>query len=205
MPAAVAKLLVTDPRNTYANLETLTGSGVRRAPAPEHDRHRRAVAALLFGIFGERICYGALSLNEHGLPTYGEIHCRLRDIAVQDRATFLETNSYRFVREKDIKPGARIPPGFRAAWDNRGQLALAKLVGSLQRKQTAADWQAILIKPDARDRSNDEFIEAHIYESFDINAVEEMVQVVGKRLSRDQRMDAKIALEKFRQARGGKP
>jgi hypothetical protein len=199
MPASVARNLVSDPRTIYDNVENLVGAGVRRAPSLQDDKHRAAVVGILFGTYGRELVYGILSLTCDGLPTYGEIYCRLRSVAVQDRTTFLETNSYRFVEQHRLRPGMPVPPGHFAVWDNRNILAIAKLGGSLPFGKCTADWQRLLVQSDGKDRSKDEFIEAHIFDSFDVAAVEEMVPTPAKLLSKEAKLDAEIALEKFAQ------
>ena len=204
MPAAVARNLVYDPRMIYENYETLVGARARRPPSLLNDKQRAAVVGLLFGTYGERIMYGILSLTNEGLPTYGDVCCRLRSVAVQDRTTFLETNSYRFVEQHRLSPsGPAAPPGHSAVWDNRHTLAIAKVAEFLPCGHCIADWQRLLVQTDGKDRAKDEFIEAHIYGSFDIAAVEEMIAPVNKQLSKEAKIDVKLALEQFAKKSSG--
>ncbi len=55
----------------------------------------------------------------------------------------------------------------------------------------------LLVCSDRKDRENDEFIEAHIYDGFDIAAVEQMIMTTKKGMTRGQRVDAKLAIELF--------
>jgi hypothetical protein len=196
MPAAVARNLVSDPRTIYENVETLVGSGIRRPPSLQDDKHRAAVAGILFGTYGKQILYGVLTLTGEGLPTYGDIYCRLRSVAIQDRTTFLETNSYRFVEHHKLRAGMSVPQGYVAVWNNRHDLVTAKLSRALPHGSNISDWQGLLVQTDGKDRSKDEFIEAHVYDSFDVAAVEEM-QPAKKKFSREASIDVKLALEKF--------
>lgn len=157
--------------------------------------------ATLFGSYAHKVRYGVLSLNNLGLPTYGDICCRLRSVAVRDRTSFLETNSYEFVKLHGVRAGEPIPLGFRAVWDNRHFLALAKLVALLQPRQARSDWEALMFRSDGLDRSNDDFIEAHIFGGFDREAVEDMIEVAGKRLDKSAKLDARLAVELFRKRR----
>ena len=160
MPASVARDLVTDPRRIYANLETLVGAGVRRSPSLQDDKQRAAVVGILFGTYGRELRYGILSLTNEGLPTYGDVCCRLRSVAIQDRTTFLETNSYRFVEHHELYGSKPVPRGYFAVWDNRHALAVAKVAKSLPCGNCVSDWQKLLVQTDGNDRSKDEFIEA---------------------------------------------
>ena len=202
MPAGIARSLASDPRFVYQNLESLIGSGVRQAPLLEHDKHRKAVAGLLFGTYGDKLRYGVLSLDNSGLSTYGDVCCRLREVAVSDRTSFLESTPDTFANQHELKPGAPLPEGYRAVWDNRHLLALAKLAKRVAKGQSAADWQRLLCYSDGRDRTNDDFVEAHIFEGFTIDAVEEMVSVDGKR-DKTVRIDVRLARERFAKRKSG--
>jgi len=203
MPAGVARSLFENPNFLYTNYERLVGANARKPTGPKNDRHRCAVAGLLFGSYANSIIYGALSLTEEGLPTYGDVHCRLRSVTIDKRTSFLETNSYRFVREHSIIAGDKLPAGYTACWEYRHFLVLAKIADRLSTGQTESDWQAILIQSDGNERKNDSFVEAHIYEGFDKNAIESIVAATGKKLRREDRLDMDIALSKFKSL-GGK-
>jgi hypothetical protein len=202
MPAGVARKLLEDPNSLYTNYENLVGANIRRPADTDNDRHRCAVGGLLFGSYANCIVYGALSLTEEGLPTYGDVHVRLRSVTIDKRTSFLEANSYRFVRDHRIVPGDKLPIGYMACWRHRHSLVLAKLADRLSTGQTESDWQAILIHSDGQNRENDDFIEAHIYEGFDSNAIESLVAIPDKKLRREEALDLEIALSKFKRLRG---
>ena len=198
MPAGVARKLFEDTKSLYANYEQLVGGNVRRSAGLNNDQHRCAVGGLLFGSYANSIIYGALSLTEAGLPTYGTVHCRLRSITIDKRTSFLETNSFKFIQDHGIIPGSKLPLGYMACWKNRHYLVLAKLAIHLSAEQTESDWQAILIQSDGNDRKNDSFVEAHIFENFDRNAIESLTASTGKKLSREEKLDMDIAISKFK-------
>jgi len=132
MPARVARDIVCDPRDIYINYETLIGTQIRKTSGANSDQHRCSVAGRLFGSYAHEIIYGVLSLNEDGLPTYGDVHCRLRSITINKRTSFLETNSYRFVEIHQIRFGGNLPLGYMTCWNHRHRLVLAKLADSLE-------------------------------------------------------------------------
>jgi len=198
MPAGMARRLFDDPKSLYTNYERLLGANARKPAESNNDRHRCAVAALLFGSYADRIVYGVLSLTEEGLPTYGDVYCTLRSITIDNRVSFLETNSYRFVKDHGISAGDKLPLGHMACWKRRHILALAKLADRLTAAQTESDWQAILVHSDGQNRESDDFVEAHIYEGFDWRAVESMAAVPDKKLTREIGLDLEIALSKFK-------
>jgi len=203
MPAGVARRLFEDPNSLYANYERMVGAGLRKPANLDNDQQRCAVGGVLFGSYANSIIYGALSLTKHGLPTYGSIHCRLRSVAIDKRTSFLETNSYRFVRDHSIVAGDKLPVGCMACWDLRHRLVLGKLEDRLSTGQTESDWEAILIQSDGQNRKNDDFVEAHIYESFDKNAIESLIPATGAKVTREEKLDLDIAISKF-SALGGK-
>ncbi len=203
MPAGIARKLFEDPGSLYANYEQLVGANLRMPADLDNDRRRCAVGALLFGSYAYCIVYGVLSLTENGLPTYGDVYCRLRTVAIAERTSFLETNSYRFVRDHSIVPGDTWPIGYTADWKHRNSLVLAKLANCLSTGQTESDWQNLLVSSDGQNREDDDFIEAHIYESFDKNAVESMVAATDKKLSRAEKLDRDIAISTFDRLAGG--
>jgi hypothetical protein len=198
MSAGVARNLFEDPNFLYANREQLEGANARKPADSDNDRHRCAAGGLLFGGYANRIVYGALSLTEEGLPTYGDVHCRLRSVTVDKRTSFLETNSYKFIANHGIVPGAKLPVGYMACWRHRHTLVLAKLADLLSTGQTESDWQAILIQSDGKNRKNDNFVEAHIYEGFDRNAIESLAVATGTKLSKSERLDIDLAIYQFK-------
>lgn len=202
MPARLVAKLFEDPNSLYANYEQLVGANIRKPADFDNDRHRCAVGALLFGIYADSIIYGALSLTADGLPTYGTVYCRFRSVAIDKRTSFLETNSYRFVRDHRILAGDKLPVGYTACWKYRHSLVLAKLADHLSAGQNQSDWQALLIQSDGQNRENDDFVEAHIYEGFDRNAIESFVPIPSKKLRRDEKLDLDIAISKLNSLRG---
>ena len=199
LPPLVARNLCDNPHLLYSNYEKMVAGGQRRPAPADDDRRRAAVGGQLFGSYASNIRYGALSLTGEGVPTYGCVYWRLRQIAISDRVSFLEKNSYAFVEEHRGTFGNGIPAGHRAVWDNRHELAVAKLGDRLSPGQSLDDWQALLIESDGNDRAKDDFIEAHIFGGFDIQAVESMQLAKTKRLSRTQRLDAELALASFKE------
>lgn len=198
MPVNIARSLFDNPNLLYNNYETLTGNGIIKPANSENDRHRCAVGGLLFGTYANLIVYGALSLTDEGLSTYGDVHCRLRSVAIDKRTSFLESNSYKFVKDHNICPGNKLPSGYMACWKNRHELVLAKLASNLSTGQTESDWQTLFISSDGQNRENDNFIEAHIYETFNSNAIESMVANTKKKLNREEKMDLEIVMDKFK-------
>jgi hypothetical protein len=60
-----------NPGSLYSNYTLMVRGDVRRAAERQNDRVRSAVEGLLFGRSSDQIRYAALSLDGHGLTTYG--------------------------------------------------------------------------------------------------------------------------------------
>ncbi len=202
IPARIARNLFEDPKSLYANYEKLVGAKMRVTASAEDDKHRFAIGGMLFGSYANSIIYGALSLTEHGLSTYGEVHCRLKSVAIERRTSFLEKNSYKFIRDHGLVAGDKLPEGFSACWADRQKLVLAKLASALSAGQGPSDWQAIICQSDGANREDDEFVEAHIYEGFNWNAIESMVETVDRKMTRSERLDFDLANDAFGKLQG---
>ena len=128
----------------------------------------------MFANFGEQIVYGALSLSERGLSTYGDIFCVLKAVAVDERTSFLSTNSYEFI---DKYGNSNHPEGYRSDWPNRAKLVGTKLEenGLIRKRQSIKDWERMMLVCDGKNRDRDEFIESHIFGSFNVFSIEKMV------------------------------
>lgn len=189
--------LIDDPNSLYSNYERLVGGGVRTPALPENDQQRCAVAGQLFGSYASSIFYGVLSLTNQGLPTYGDVYCRIRPVTIKNRTSFLETNSYNFVRVN----GDKSPVGYMACWEKRHFLVMAKLADRLSLGQTESDWQSILVESDGQNRQNDGFVEAHIFESFNRDSIESFEQVPGKKLRQVKKLQMDILLSEFSESK----
>jgi len=197
MPASVARNLFENPVYLYNNYENLVGANIRTPAVFNDDRQRSVVGACLFGSYANCIVYGALSLATEGLPTYGELCCRLKNKAIEKRTSFLETNSFKFVEEHNITASKGLPLGYMACWEQRHLLVLIKLAERISDGQTESEWQELLIQSDSQNRKNDDFIEAHIYDNLNRYAVEAVVQCRSKKLNKAQQLDIDLAIESF--------
>jgi len=197
MPASVARTLITDARTVFANYEHLVGAGMRIPAQASSDRHRLGVVGTLFGSYANEIRYGVLTMASETPMGYGPIACELFERTVASRVSFLERNSYSFVKEHELSPSSPIPPGYRAVWDNRHRLVGAKLGAPLRRGVEQGKWNDLLLRADA-DREREDFIEAHIFGGFNLHAIKRVwvVPSLGS-LSRDDALDAEIVLAAF--------
>jgi hypothetical protein len=176
---------VTSGEALYANYEGGVAGRIRKPAEFYNDLKRRGVGGTLFGGYAGEIIYAALSLDGAGPKSYGPYAIKLRDIAVSKRATVLENNSYDFTKKHRLGPGDPRPVGYMANWENRHKLAVVKLAEYITPTTTDAEFAKLLLTS-AGDRGTDEFIEVHVYGTFDLNAVES-VKGSSKLGSRDDR------------------
>lgn len=112
---------------------------------------------------------------------------RLRDLAIEQRVSFLHENSYLFLDQFKVPIRESVPPGFRSGWQNRSQLVAAKVEPVLEAGSEAADWARQLVVQGAS-RSDDRCVEAHIYGTFNADSVAS-VEFAGPGSSREEKND----------------
>lgn len=162
---------VTSDKLLYSNYDLSVRSKTRKPAAENFDRHRRTIGAILFGHYAQEIRYAALSLDGSGPKYHDSYAITLREVAIIDRATLLEDNSYHFVATHNIQPGGNIPHGYTSIWTDRHKLAVAKLWDQISSGTTEPEHPRILLFSEGK-RDTDRFIEVHIYGGFDNRAIE---------------------------------
>lgn len=168
--------LLTNEKTLCTAYAKLIAAGARAPGAPVDDRNRTAVDGIVFGSWGTEIVFAALSLDGRGLGTYGVISLELREIAISDRASVLEENSWKYVQKHRIVAGDKIVPlGFRAPWGTRREVGVAKLAEFVNATTTSAEHPRLVLSSDGRDRDKDEFIEVHIFGPFNRHAIQRII------------------------------
>ncbi|ASF47269.1 hypothetical protein [Methylovulum psychrotolerans] len=163
--------LLDSENQLYANYRQQTASATRKVAELINDRQRCSTESELFGTLAPELLYGALTLDNKGLVSYGKCAMILKDITVRRKATVLEENSYDFVKRHDIRAFDPLPVGYWTDWPNRAQLAVAKLATRIQ--SDTKDFASVLLFSNG-DRAQDQFIEIHIYGSLDRQAIAEV-------------------------------
>lgn len=172
-----ALALLNDPSEVYRNFYQMKSAGAKSPRSNRFDQVRGIADELLFPNYREDISFAALSLPGQGCWYYGSIHVVLADFAVCDRTTVFESNSLLFCDEHQLGTHKPVPPGYRAIWTNRDELAAAKLANRISSATTNAEFNRILIA-DANDFDAD-FIEVHIYGGFNRASIERVVIRAG--------------------------
>jgi len=161
---------ITNDKALYSTYTLQVRGNVRIPAEPKDDRHRMGIEGMLFGSYGEKIRYAALSLDGRGVVSYGPYAMQLSDVAIAERATLLEENSYDFVETYAMRPGDPIPPGYRSTWQDRHKLAVAKIAERIFETTLPDDHPALLLSSEGN-YEDDDFIEVHIYGPFNPRAI----------------------------------
>lgn len=160
---SITKSLVSSDSEMYASYYDLIGMGARRPEDTPIEIKRQLADDILFPHYREKIRFAALSLNGVGITRFGECSIVFKGAAVQERATVFEENSLHFAEKLDL--GVRrhnVPPGFRAVWGRRDELAGAKLEHALQPDMAPDAFQSVILK-EGGTSEEDSFIEVHIW------------------------------------------
>ncbi|MDP2997230.1 MAG: hypothetical protein Q8N47_07065 [Bryobacterales bacterium] len=125
--------LLSSDNELYASFYDLVGMGARRPEDTIVERQRLLTDDILFPHYRDKIRFAALSLDGRGATRWGECSLMLREMPIEDRTTVFEENSVNFALKRTLgvaKP--TVPPGHRAVWDRRDQLAASKLEHTLR-------------------------------------------------------------------------
>ena len=189
--------LATDTNEVYATYYQLTEAEVRLPDGDKWDVLRRVADSAFFPGYVKDIRFAALSLDESGPSNYGSCSITWRTDMIAHRASVSEENSTLFVDHHNIlmKEAHQLPPGYRATWDERAKLCVAKLSGKIDAATRPDEYFAILLRQGATS-ADDEFVEVHIWGPLTILAVEQIT--LNSRANRAERAIIKATNESLR-------
>lgn len=144
----------------YANFYREVEGAARIPENNKWDTKRECVDAMLFPHYHKEICFGALAIDGRGTFSYGVCSIELTEVAVCDRASVFEENSFSFVEKRGIPITGNLPVGFRAPWAHRQRLAIAKLGPRIQESTPDTAFPSLLLNENGPEP---EFVEVHIY------------------------------------------
>ncbi|HKQ08540.1 MAG TPA: hypothetical protein VJ464_25690 [Blastocatellia bacterium] len=192
--------LATSDHELYTTYYKLIEAEVRLPKGDNWDKLRAVADSALFPNYKEQIRFAALALDGKGLFNYGECAIVLRTDYIAHRASVFEENSVMFMKHHKISmwKSDKLPLGYRATWDERGKLCVAKLYKSIDAGTRPDEYSTLLLRQGATSE-DDQFVEAHIYGPMTIRTVEQVI--LDPRLKRRQRATILKALkEKLSQA-----
>lgn len=185
--------LVKSDKNHYTSYQAQVHAGTRDPEENEWDTVRTQYESALYPNFQNDIIFACLTLSQSGMSGYGGYSIILKDEMVAHRASLFEENPHNFINRHKILMNKPIPPGYRAIWSSKSDLAKAKLHAQIDKNTTTADHPSILQK-DHGGTGDGDFIEVHIYGSLNRRAIEKVVgykpktfedRVIWKRVKRE--------------------
>ena len=131
----------------------------------QHDRFQCIVESAFYGFDGRNLVYAALSLDDNGVSAYGDVSVVLRKKNIEKRTTFFERDTFLLfddLTEKGWKLKDIIPAGHCGTWRERTKIAAIKHGDQVKAGHQTADFAAMILK-NGDERTDDEFIELHIF------------------------------------------
>lgn len=156
----------------YRNYHQEVAINRRSLAQPDDHGNRDMVGSKLFPAFHQHVAYAVLSPDGTGPTSYGSVAVRweVDSRYLGQRIVLLEQNSYHFFETHELGHiEAREPPGYRAIWEDRCKLSIAKLESLLTPSTSHDDIPNILLQK-GTDRQTDEFIEVAIYAANGLDA-----------------------------------
>jgi hypothetical protein len=168
---------VMSENRLYVSFHSQVRAGSRLPEDNQWDRGRNSAEGTIHPIYAEKINYAALSLDGLGVLGWGEYSIVLKDIHIVNRTSVFEENTFLFCERHRVIAGHPAPPGFRATWDRRHELAMAKLVSKLDRTTVPDRYPPILLAQ-GTSKGDADFIECHVYGALHRTSIE---RVIGPR------------------------
>ncbi len=178
-PLRIIQDLLEDVRRPYSTYHAELNAGARIPEDNVFDRIRTQFENALFPNFYDEIRYAALTLDGRWLESFGDHAMILKEQMIERRATVFEEGLYQFSQRHDIPLMGVFPPGYRAVWSRRGDLAMAKLYPNLDSGTESWIYASFLMSSEIADGSED-YIEVHIFGPFNRSAIEKIVGPVPR-------------------------
>ncbi len=154
--------LVKSDNSLYISFHYQVDAGARIPESNGWDQWRVSAEAAVLPNFHQSIVYACLSLDGLGASPYGDYFIELKESAIALRASVFEENTVTFCRRHNVVAGTSVPPGYRASWGSRADLAKAKLYGKIQKTTTQEEFPHILLGSGSGTGDID-FVEVHIF------------------------------------------
>jgi len=169
-PLAQTEQLTCSDDQLYSTYYKLIEAEVRLPSGDKWDVLRRVADAILFPGYEKEIRFAALSMDGIGASTYGECSLVLRDSMIAHRASVFEGNSAWLLKQWRYD----LTSGFRATWEQRSMLCVAKLAAQLQAEATPEDFAEILLCPGPIAEEG-RFVEVHILRGLTRRSLEKVM------------------------------
>ena len=144
--------------------------------------------------FSRDITFAALSIENRGISHYGNFLIVWNPERVDHRATLFVANCVTWRLQRGMAMDQPAPPGFRARWQDRGQLAAQKCRAEISPMTTDAEFSCILLRDSANPGDGfDVFIEGHIWGPLSRGSVSRVIRSRRDRRIGDNLTAAQIA------------
>ncbi len=170
--------LARSDKQIYASYYQQRRAQLRQPDGAPWDALREPTDQALFGEQKEHIRFAALTLDGLGVLNYGEWSLVLRTAMIQRRASIFEENTVLFVRDRKV-PAAEVIDhvrGYRAVWDDRAKVCVAKIAAAITSATTPAKFAGLLIDQGSSGKMDaDRFVEVHVWGPLTIRTVETVI------------------------------
>jgi hypothetical protein len=170
-----AQRLATSDNEIYATYYQLIGGGVRSHTGDKWSILRALADDALFPGYKENIRFACLTLSGAGLSNYGECSLVMREDMIAHRSSAVEENSTMFMLRHKIKVSEsyNLPRGYRAPWEERHKLCVAKLHRMIK-ADTPPDKYSEILLAQGTTTAEDNFVEIHIWGALTVRAVKQV-------------------------------
>lgn len=158
---AILHNLVDSDNMLLATFHNGVRAGFRIPEDNEWDKGRTAAESTISPGYYENIHYACLTLDGFGAKSFGDYSITFIEEMIAERSTVFEENVFVFCDRHSVVAGKSPPPGYRAVWAERQNLAVAKLHSKLN-GVGESQFAGILLDQGTKPEDAD-FIEVHIY------------------------------------------
>ena len=156
---------VVNEDEAYLSYQRAVEEGKRVIMNFESDLRRCVVETSFYGFTGRNLVYAALTLDDAGVRSYGDVSVVLVTGQVELRTTVFEKNTYPLydeLTEGGWRAGTIMPAGYGGTWEDRSRMAVIKHGLEISNSKNPPKFSAVLLASNGKHR-NDEFIELHIF------------------------------------------
>lgn len=166
--------LIGDSDLAYVSHRKQIEAGMRDPRSNQFDQVRSQYEEALFPNYHSEMLFAFLSLNGTIVPSYGGGAVVLKEIAISHRSSVFEENPFSFYEKHRLLKTQDIPEGYRADWQRRSDVAIAKLATRISNATQEADFPRILLDTHT-DPNNPDFVEVHIFGPISRQSIERVV------------------------------
>lgn len=192
-PRGELERLASNDNQIYATYYQLIDAEARVPDDDKWDALRRGTDEALFPGQKEKIRFAALTLEPVGVINYGACQMTLRTPMIEHRASVFEENTAVFMENHKVlvKDAPASAVGFRASWDDRAKVCVAKLADEITPTTTPGMHSGILVHQGATS-AEDRFVEVHVWGPMTIRSFEHVVFLRSKDRKKLHKSDEKV-------------